>query len=86
MVVGLLMILTALIAWYTRDRAIVKGTAVIAALLLPVQVVLGGLTVTESLEPIIVTSHLATATVILVALTATTVASWPSLDTKTTIS
>jgi cytochrome c oxidase assembly protein subunit 15 len=80
MIVGLLIISTALVAWYTRERAIVRMPAVFAALLLPVQVVLGGLTVTESLEPVIVTSHLATATVILVALTASTVVSWPSHD------
>ena len=80
MIVGLLIISTALVAWYTRKRALVRGPAVFAALLLPVQVVLGGLTVTESLEPIIVTSHLATAALILVALTASAVVSWPSRD------
>lgn len=80
MIVGLLIISTALVAWYTRERAIVRGSAVFAALLLPVQVVLGGLTVTQSLEPVIVTSHLATATLILVALTATTVVGWMPRD------
>jgi len=79
MVVGLSVILTALVSWYTRKRAVVRGSAAFAAFLLPVQVVLGGLTVTESLEPIIVTSHLATASLILVALTVTTVTSWPPL-------
>lgn len=75
-VVGLLVVSTALVAWSTRDRAIVVGPAVVAALLLPVQVLLGGLTVTESLEPIIVTSHLATAVLILVSVTVTAVGSW----------
>jgi heme A synthase len=78
MVVGLSVVLTALVARYTHERAIVEHSAAFAALLLPVQVVLGGLTVTESLEPIIVTSHLATAALILVALTVTTVTGWPS--------
>ena len=78
MVVGLLILSTALLAWRTRRRPLVVGSAVAAALLLPLQVVLGGLTVTELLEPAIVTSHLATATLILVALTTTTVVSWVS--------
>ena len=78
MVVGLLIVSTALLAWRTHRRPLVVGTAVAAALLLPLQVVLGGLTVTELLEPAIVTSHLATATLILVALTTTTVVSWVS--------
>lgn len=78
MVVGLLIVSTALLAWRTRRRPLVVGSAVAAALLLPLQVVLGGLTVTELLEPAIVTSHLATATLILVALTTTTVVSWVS--------
>ncbi|WP_092661335.1 COX15/CtaA family protein [Halorientalis persicus] len=78
-IIGLLIISTAFTAWYTRDSALVRGPAVFAALLLPFQVILGGLTVTASLAPIVVTSHLATATLILIALTATTVASWPSI-------
>ena len=86
MIVGLLIISTALVAWYTRESSIVRGSAVFAALLLPVQVVLGGLTVTQSLEPVIVTSHLATATLILVALTASTVVSWSALDSKNSVS
>ena len=80
MVVGLLIVSTALLAWRTRRRPLVVGSAVAAALLLPLQVVLGGLTVTELLEPAIVTSHLATATLILVALTTTTVVSWVSAN------
>lgn len=78
MIVGLLILSTALIAWRTRRRPLVVRSAVAAALLLPLQVVLGGLTVTEHLEPAIVTAHLATATLILVTLTTTTVASWLS--------
>jgi|AntDeeMinimDraft_6_1070357.scaffolds.fasta_scaffold08662_2 cytochrome c oxidase assembly protein subunit 15 len=78
MVVGLLILSTALLAWRTRRRPLVVGSAVAATLLLPLQVILGGLTVTELLEPAIVTNHLATATLILVALTTTTVVSWVS--------
>jgi cytochrome c oxidase assembly protein subunit 15 len=43
--------------------------------LLPFQVVLGGLTVTEQLDPFVVTAHLAVASLILVMLTGTYVGS-----------
>jgi heme A synthase len=76
MVVGLAIVATALLAWHTQDSPVLVGSAVLAALLLPVQVILGGLTVTEALEPIVVTSHLATAALILIALTVTTAGSW----------
>jgi cytochrome c oxidase assembly protein subunit 15 len=59
-----------------RQHRLVVWTALLALALLPGQVLLGGLTVTEKLEPVIVTSHLATATLILVALATTTVAGW----------
>ncbi len=48
----------------------------IAVVLLPLQIILGGLTVTKKLQPVIVTSHLATAILILVALTTATVTAW----------
>lgn len=76
MVVGVLIVATAISAWWTHDRLLVVGPAVLAALLLPVQVILGGLTVTESLEPVIVTSHLATAVLIVLSLTVSTVGGW----------
>jgi heme A synthase len=76
MVVGVLVVATAIVGWSRHSRTLVVGPAVVAALLLPVQVVLGGLTVTESLQPVIVTSHLATAILILLSLTVTAVGSW----------
>lgn len=76
MVVGVLILATAVAAWLTRERRIVVVPAVLALVLLPLQVVLGGLTVTESLEPIVVTSHQATAIMILLLLTVTTVSNW----------
>lgn len=76
MVVGLLIATTALLAWSTQDSPIVVGPAIAGALLLPVQVVLGGLTVRGSLEPIVVTSHLATAILILLLLSVTAISSW----------
>jgi heme A synthase len=76
MLVGVLIVGTAVAAWRTRDRRIVVYPAVLAALLLPLQVVLGGLTVTASLEPVVVTSHQATAILILLLLTVTTVSNY----------
>jgi cytochrome c oxidase assembly protein subunit 15 len=77
MTAGFLILGTVLLAWRRmRQHRLVVWTALLALALLPGQVLLGGLTVTEKLEPIIVTSHLATATLILVALAASTVAGW----------
>lgn len=77
MVAGFLILGTAVAAWRIhRDSPIIRWSAVLALVLLPVQVVLGGLTVTELLDPFIVTSHLAFATGIIVMLTATFVGSW----------
>lgn len=76
MVAGILILGTALAAWRVkRDSAWVRWSATVALLLLPLQVVLGGLTVTRLLQPVVVTSHLATAVLILVMLTTTYVAS-----------
>jgi cytochrome c oxidase assembly protein subunit 15 len=77
MIVGLLIVATALCGWTRADRRLVRWSAATAVLLLPLQILLGGLTVTAALQPIIVTAHLATATLILLALTTTTIGSWP---------
>lgn len=77
MVAGFLILGTVIAAWREhRDNPLIKWSATLALVLLPIQVVLGGLTVTEALAPAIVTSHLAFATLILVMLTATFVGSW----------
>lgn len=83
MVVGVLILSTAVAAWTTGQRRVVLTPALFAALLLPVQVLLGGLTVTEGLEPVVVTSHLATATLILLLLSVATVGSWLLPETRT---
>ncbi|PAU80812.1 hypothetical protein CK500_14890 [Halorubrum salipaludis] len=60
---------TAVGAWiFYPDDTLVKWSATTALILLPIQVVLGGLTVTEDLEPIIVTTHLGVAILILLSL------------------
>jgi cytochrome c oxidase assembly protein subunit 15 len=76
MIVGFLILGTVGAAWrYERDRPLVVWSATLALLILPVQVILGGLTVTELLQPVIVTAHLGTAILILIALTIATVTS-----------
>jgi len=67
MIAGFLILGTVVAAFrfYRSDR-LVLWPAVAAVVLLPLQVVLGGLTVTERLNPFVVTSHLGTATLILV--------------------
>lgn len=80
LLVGVLMLGTGIAAWRTqRHRPLVRWSATLAIVLLPVQIVLGGLTVTRSLQPFIVTSHLGVALLILLSLATTTVAAW--LDT-----
>lgn len=74
MTTGLLIFGTALGAWRWRLRPAVARPALLAAVLLPIQVVLGGLTVTQSLQPFVVTSHLGVAVLILVSLTASAAA------------
>lgn len=76
MVAGFLILGTAIAAWRVkRGSPWIRWSATFALLLLPVQVGLGGLTVTRLLQPVVVTSHLATAVLILVMLTTTFVAS-----------
>jgi heme A synthase len=76
-VVGFLILGTALAAWrFHRNRPVVTWSATLALVVLPIQVVLGRFTVTQLLEPLIVTAHLGTAIVILLGLTVTTVSAW----------
>lgn len=77
MTAGFLILGTAIGAWIVyRDSWIVKWSATIALILLPIQVLLGGLTVTENLKPIIVTTHLGVATLILLCLLTTFLTGW----------
>lgn len=76
-VVGLLILATAVAAWrFQRDRSLVVWAATLAVVLLPVQVYLGRLTVTELLAPAVVTTHLGVATLVLLCLLTATLASW----------
>jgi heme A synthase len=75
MITGLLILWTAVAAWRRKSLSqLGRVSALFALVILPLQVVLGGLTVTEDLEPFIVTSHLGTAILIFGALVATAVA------------
>lgn len=75
MITGFLILGTAVSAWRrTSLPRIARLSAVFALVILPIQVVLGGLTVTQELEPVIVTSHLGTAILIFGALVAAAVA------------
>ena len=77
MIVGVLILLTTITAWETqRQHRIVVWSATLALGLLPVQVVLGGLTVTELLQPVIVTTHLGVAVLIVLSLMTATVVAW----------
>lgn len=77
MAAGVLILVTTIEAWIVyRDSPLVMWSATIALILLPVQVLLGGLTVTENLKPIIVTTHLGIATFILLCLLTTVLTSW----------
>ncbi|MYD53678.1 MAG: heme A synthase [Chloroflexi bacterium] len=65
-IMGLIILGYAIVAWLKRrDQVRIWLPAVLSIPLLAVQVVLGGLTVTERLEELIVTLHLATAMLIL---------------------
>lgn len=72
MTAGLFIAGTAIGAWLVYpDDALIKWSATTALVLLPLQVLLGGLTVTENLQPIIVTTHLGVAILILLSLLST---------------
>ena len=79
MTAGILILGTASVAWrYHQDQPVVVWSALLALFLLPIQVFLGRLTVTQLLKPVIVTSHLGIATLILLCLAVTVVTSWSS--------
>ena len=77
MTAGLLILGTTIGAWLAyRDKSLVTWSATGALVFLPIQVLLGGLTVTENLKPIIVTTHLGVATLILLCLVTTFLTGW----------
>lgn len=77
MIAGLLIAATALLAWRRETiPAAAKWGATIAFVLLPIQVFLGRLTVTRALKPVIVTTHLGTAILILLGLATATLLDW----------
>jgi heme A synthase len=77
MIVGVLVLGTTLAAWrFQRNRPVVTWSATLALVVLPIQVALGRFTVTALLQPVVVTAHLGTAVLILLALTVTTVSAW----------
>jgi heme A synthase len=77
MLVGVFILGTVLAAWrFRREHRIVTWSATLALAVLPVQVALGRFTVTALLEPIVVTAHLGTAIIIVLALSVTTVSAW----------
>ncbi|HLE97664.1 MAG TPA: heme o synthase, partial [Candidatus Thermoplasmatota archaeon] len=76
-VVGPMILATCVLAWMQRPRdrrAVVASTA--ALLILPVQIVMGGVTVTSGLEPLVVVAHLGFAILIFGGLVATTLFAW----------
>ena len=77
MIVGALILITTIAAWKTQHQhRIVVWSATLALGFLPVQVVLGGLTVTELLQPVIVTAHLGVAVLIVLSLSTATAVAW----------
>lgn len=74
---GFLILGTAVAAWrWQRDRSLVVWSATLALIFLPIQVFLGRLTVTQLLQPLIVTTHLGVATLILLLLLTSALTSW----------
>ena len=79
---GFLILGTAVAAWRVhRDQLLIVWSATAALVLLPIQVFLGGLTVTRNLKPIIVTTHLGVAILILLGLLTTFLLGWLSRQT-----
>ena len=78
-IIGLIILAYAVYAWRRRPRRVWLPAA-LAVPMLAVQVVLGGLTVTEQLEALIVTLHLATAMIIvmLIAVSWLGAFNWPT--------
>ncbi|WP_238324134.1 COX15/CtaA family protein [Halobacterium hubeiense] len=79
MTAGFIILGTTIGAWlaYPNNR-LVTWSATGALVLLPTQVLLGGLTVTENLQPFVVTTHLGVATLILLCLLTTFLTGWLS--------
>lgn len=76
-VMGVVVVVATVVAWRQhRGNRLVTWSITGALVLFPVQAVLGGLTVTRALEPVIVTAHLGGATLIMVLLVTSTVAAW----------
>ena len=76
-VIGLVIVVyTGLCWWRMRERPWVWGPALASIVMLAVQVALGALTVTERLEPVIVTAHLAVAMSIVMLVTCSFVATF----------
>lgn len=79
MTAGFLILGTTIGAWLASpNNCLVTWSVTGALLLLPIQVLLGGLTVTENLQPFIVTTHLGVATLILLCLLTTFLTGWLS--------
>ena len=77
MLVGFAIVAPVASAWrYQRDQPLVHWSAPLALVLLPIQVFLGRLTVTKLLVPVVVTSHLRVAILILLLLTVSTTRAW----------
>lgn len=79
MLAGFFILGTAVAAWRVhREQPLIVWSATAALVLLPIQVLLGGLTVTQNLKPIIVTTHLGVSTLILLCLLTTFLVGWLS--------
>lgn len=82
-VMGIGIVATAVVAYRRKESTVLVGSAAAAASLLPVQVLLGGLTVTQNLQPLVVVSHLGVAILILLSLLTTTLTDWLMEDRNT---
>lgn len=81
MITGFLIMGTVVGVWSVyRNNSVVKWSGTMALLLLPLQVLLGRLTVTQSLKPIIVTTYLGIAILLLLCLQTTFLTSWISTN------
>lgn len=75
--VGFLILGTVIAAWrWQRNQSLIVWSATLALVFLPIQLLLGRLTVTRLLQPIIVTTHLGVAVLILLLLVTATLTGW----------
>ncbi len=74
-IVGLMILACTALSLKYKDKDI-KIFLIITILLLPLQIILGGLTVTQNLEPLMVTAHLGVATLIILFLSVATAIAW----------